>query len=35
MTRIQFAWSKYFPWYFIGDLAIVGFIFALIAWAVK
>ena len=26
MTRIQFAWSKYYPWYFIADLAIIGLI---------
>lgn len=31
MNNLQFAWKKYYPWYLIADLAIVGLLIAWIA----
>jgi len=29
MKRVHFMWSKYYPWFYIADLAIIGL---LIMW---
>lgn len=34
LRALRFRWDRYYPWYFLADLAIMGVILAAIIWCI-